>query len=412
MNSVIYLRNAFALLRAPATLGLALAMLMLACGRGSDQRRLVDVTRADLVLGVETSGELAAVDSLDIKPPGLGDTWDFKIAELAPEGMDVKVGAPIVAFDPSEQMRYLETLENEAEAASKQLAKKRDDAALARRNEELAVAEAEARVRKAGLKTNTPEDLVASVEQKVLELDAQLMALQLQQAKAKANQAAQSDAAELQKLSDHHQYLAKRVIEVKEEISKMAVTAPREGTIVYPTNWRGEKKKVGDSAWRMEAVVQIVGLGKMVGNGEVDEIEMARITVGQSVTLHLDALPDVQLRGSVESIAKAVSSKSQADPSNVVKIKVKVDAAAGVPLRPGMRFRGEVETQRIANAIQVPADAVFVTPEGPVAYRVRGKDLERTKLTLGKRNATAIEVLTGLSAGDRVSRVDPNEATP
>ncbi len=391
---------------------LLLAVALVACDRGSSQRALVDVTRADLVLGVETSGELAAVDSLDIKPPGLGDTWDFKIAELAPEGSDVKVGAPIVAFDPSEQVRYLETLENQAEAASKQLAKKRDDAALARRNEELAVAEAEARVRKAGLKTNAEPDLVASVEQKVLELDAQLMGLQLQQAKAKANQASQSDSAELQKLGDHHQYLVKRVAEVKAEISKMSVTAPREGTLVYPTNWRGEKKKVGDSAWRMESVVQIVGLGKMVGNGEVDEIDMARVAVGQAVTLHLDALPDVQLKGSIESIAKAVSAKSQADPSNVVKIKVKVDAAAGVPLRPGMRFRGEVETQRIVNAIQVPADAVFVTPDGPVAYRARGKEIERVKLTLGKRNANAIEVLAGLAAGDRVSRVDPSEATP
>jgi multidrug resistance efflux pump len=306
------------------------ASCLLACDRGSSQRALVDVTRADLVISVEVSGELAAVDSLDIKPPGLGDSWDFKIAQLAPEGSDVKVGAPIVAFDPSEQMRYLETLENQAEAASKQLAKKRDDAALARRNEELAIAEAEARVRKAGLKTNAEPDLVASVEQKVLELDAQLMTLQLQQAKAKANQASESDAAELQKLGDHHQYLVKRVAQVKGEISKMAVTAPREGTLVYPTNWRGEKKKVGDSAWRMETVVQIVGLGKMVGNGEVDEIDMARVAVGQAVTLHLDALPDVQLRGSVESMAKAVSPKSQADPSNVVKLKIKVDAAAGV----------------------------------------------------------------------------------
>jgi len=379
------------------------------CAQGASPQVLVEVTRADLVVGVEITGELAAVDSLDVKPPALGDTWDFKIAQLGTEGADVKVGDPIVSFDPSEQMRHLETLENQAEAARKDLEKKRDDAALARQNETLAVAEAEAKVRKAGLKTNAPPDLVASVEQKVLELDSQLMTLQLEQAKAKANQASQSDTAELQKLNDHYQYLVKRVSEVKGDLAKMNVTAPRAGTLVFPTNWRGEKKKVGDGAWRMESIVQIVGLGKMVGKGEVDEIDMARVTLGQTVMLHLDALPDVQLRGSVESIAKAVSPKSEADPSNVAKIKVQLDAKDGVPLRPGMRFRGEVEIQRIPAAVQVPADAVFVTPEGPVAYRASKDGLQRVKLTLGKRNATSIEVLSGLSPGDRVSRIDPQE---
>src|SRR5690606_878423 len=153
---------------------------------------------------------------------------------------------------------------------------------------------AEAKLRKAGLKTSRPADLVASGEQKVLELDEELARLQLDQARNKAKQATKSDAAEIQKLADHHAYPVKRVHETKEDIAKMAVKAPRAGTVVYPTNWRGEKKKVGDNAWRMESVLQIVGLGKMVGNGEVDEIDMARIAVDQPVAIKLDALPDVQ----------------------------------------------------------------------------------------------------------------------
>jgi hypothetical protein len=55
---------------------------------------------------------------------------------------------------------------------------------------------------------------------------------------------------------------------------------------------------------------------------------------------------------------------------------------------------------------------VFVTPEGPIAYRARGKELDRVKLTVGKRNAKVIEVLTGVSPGDRVSRVDPTGSAP
>lgn len=392
-----------------AVLACALAA---ACSRGSTELAFVEVQRADLVIGVEVTGELAAVDSLDVKPPALYETWDFKIAQLAPEGAEVKEGDPIVAFDPSEQMRNLETLQNEAEAAKKKLDKKRDDAALARRDEQLAIAEAEARLRKASLKTSAPSDLVATVEQKVLELDEQLAKLQLEQARNKAIQAAKSDAAEIQKLADRHAYLVKRVRETKEDIAKMSVVAPRAGTIVFPTNWRGEKKKVGDSAWRMESVLQIVGLGKMVGNGQIDEIDMARVAVGQPVSIKLDALPDVKLHGTVLSIAKSVAPKSPADPSNVVKVKIELASTEGVPLRPGMRFRGEVETERIANAVLVPAEAVFVTPEGPVAYKSTGDGVTRVALTLGKRNATTIEVTSGLVPGDRVSRIDPERSGP
>lgn len=392
---------------------IAAAVLVLgACAREQGTPSLVDVTRADLVLGVEVSGELAAVDSLDIKPPALYDTWDFKIAELTAEGAEVKAGDPLVGFDPSEQMRRLETLRNEADSAKKKLDKKRDDAALARRDEQLTIAQAEAALRKASLKTTAEKDLVASVDQKVLELDEQLARLALEQAKNKSDRAKKSDTAEIGSLADHHEYLVSRVRELEANTAKMAVKAPRAGTVIYPTNWRGEKKKVGDSAWRMEAVVQIVGLGKMVGNGEIDEIDMARVAAGQPVSLKLDALPDAQLRGNVQEIAKSVAPKSEANPSNVVKLKIAVDAPGGIPLRPGMRFRGEIETARLAGVIQIPAEAVFVTDSGPVAYRAGADGLSTVKLTLGRRNATSIEVTSGLAPGDRVSRTDPEQGGP
>lgn len=385
---------------------------MAACDRGHADISLVDVKRADLVIGVEVNGELAAVDSYDVKPPALYDTWDFKIASLAAEGIEVKPGDPVVAFDPSEQMRTLESLENDADAAKKKLDKTRDNAALTRRDEQLAIAQAEAALRKASLKTTAEKDLVASIDQKGLELDEKIAKLALDQAKNKAASAQKSDLAEIDSLADHYQYLADRVKELQANIEKMDVKSPRAGTIVYPTNWRGEKKKVGDGAWRMEAVLQIVGLGKMVGNGEIDEIDMARVAAGQSVSIKLDALPDVTLKGEVGEIAKSVAPKSEADPSNVVKVKVNVDAPPGVPLRPGMRFRGDVATERLPNVVQVPADAVFVTSDGPVAYRAEGDGVTKVRLVLGKRNASAIEVKSGLAPGDRVSRVDPERSAP
>jgi hypothetical protein len=78
-----------------------------------------------------------------------------------------------------------------------------------------------------------------------------------------------------------------------------------------------------------------------------------------------------------------------------------------VPLRPGMRFRGQVETERLHDVLQIPAEAVFVTPEGPVAYRETRAGLERVPLELGRSSTESIEVKSGLAAGDHISRVAP-----
>ena len=380
-------------------------VVLVACAHTADVST-VEVRKDDLVIGVEVIGELEAVDSTDIKPPPIPDMWDFKIAQMAAEGDEVKAGDPVIAFDGSEQMRELENMMNEADAAQKKLDKKRDDAALARRDDELRLAEAEAALRKASLKTGQPDDLVASIQAKETALDEQSAKLALDAAKQHADAAKRSDDEEVQRLAEKATYAKHRVEELQANIAKLQVTAPRAGTVVLPQNWQGEKHKVGDSVWRMEDVMSVVGLGKMVGAGQVDEVDIAKIDVNQPVTLRLDALPDVQLKGHIESIAKSVNRKSQADPSKVIKLKVAIDPTKE-PLRPGMRFRGQIETAKLPGVVQVPADAVFVTPEGPVAYRESGGKLEKVKLVLGQRNQRAIEVKQGLAPGDRVSRSEP-----
>jgi HlyD family secretion protein len=265
-------------------------------------------------------------------------------------------------------------------------------------------------LRKATLKTDAPGDLVASVLQRQVELDAQAAQLALDAARSRAEQTSRSNAEEIQRLTEKASYARQRVAELQKAIAKMQVTAPRAGTIVYAANEQGEKHKVGDNTWKMADILRIVGLGNMLGNGEVDEVEMARLAEGQRVVLRLDALPDVQLQGKIATLARSVQAKSNTDPSKVVKLKIAIDPTTA-PLRPGMRFRGQVEIERLASVVQVAADAVFVTADGPVAYRKTGDGLERVALSLGRRTQTAIEVVSGLAPGDRVSRIDP-EASP
>ena len=56
---------------------------------GHDETEWVRVERDDLVLGVEVSGTLKSVVTDLVGPPQLRNTWNFKIAYMAPEGEEV-----------------------------------------------------------------------------------------------------------------------------------------------------------------------------------------------------------------------------------------------------------------------------------------------------------------------------------
>ncbi len=369
------------------------------------------VERGDLVLTVEVTGTLQAVHSAPIGPPEVPDVWDFKIAMMAPEGKDVEAGAPVLGFDTSELARKLQEKKAESEPAAKRIEKKEKDTEIERRNDELRLAEAESRRRKASLELQVPGDLVKSQQLRESGLNLEDATREIDFLNAKLEASRRAGDVALASLRGQKEAADRRVREIVSSIEAMSVKAPRAGTVVYVTSWQDEKKKVGDSSWRGERVLEIPDLSAMKGEGEVDESDAGKIAVGQKLRFRLEAHPDVELTGKISSIWSTVQRQSWRSPVRVVKLVIELDATDPRKMRPGMRFRGVIETGRIANALTVPADAVFPTDAGPVAFRRSAFGYDRRILTLGARNESSVEVKDGLHAGDRVARRDLDAAS-
>ncbi len=384
-----------------------LFLVLLGCARHASEADLVDVHRADLVVDVEVEGDLEAVDSIDIKPPAIREMSCFKVTSLADDGSDVAEGAPIANLDASDLEHSLETARNDVAGAQKRLDRHRQEVELSHQQSELSVLEAESGAKRARLAADVPNDLVASISLREDQIDSQIAQLGLDETKRNADLGRRSDDADLRDLVDYRDSAQRQVDQLQRDLGLLAVTAPRAGTVVYPTAG-GDKRKIGDSICSSDAIVKLVALDAMLGLGAVDEIDIGRVAVSQPVTLRLDALPDLSLHGAVKSITTTVQQHSDADPSKVVRIELSIATAGANPgLRPGMRFRGRIETARVPGVLQVPSDAVFVEADGPVAYRETTRGLERVAIALGRRSSDAIEVTRGLEAGDRVSRVAP-----
>jgi len=385
---------------------MALVALLLGCDAASAEvadAQTVTVQRGDLVLGVEVSGEMKALDSVSIGAPSVSGMWNYKIAMMAEEGSVAEEGAPVLMLDTTELKQRLDAKQAERDSAATQLKMKVASAKMAREDEGLALAEAQAELRKATLKADAPEGITAVLELEKSRLDLELARKKVAFTKTKSKAAARRDNSDIGRWRSKRDRAQQRVEEITASIDGMAVTAPRQGTVIYTTNWQGEKKKIGDTAWRGETILSLASLDEMEGVGEVNEVDVSKVQVGQSVSLRLDAQADVELRGQIVEIARTVRRASPENPLKVATVRIELEPSEDVKLRPGMRFRGNVESERVEQALLLPLEAILPTPQGPVVYRKSGLGTEEVAVQLGRRTAQQVEVLGGLDEGDEVA---------
>jgi HlyD family secretion protein len=361
------------------------------------------VEHGTLTLDTDVSGTLRAVDSDRVGPPGVAGLWNYKIVMMAGEGLVVQAGDPVLMFDTTDLARRLDEKEAERDSAATQLELNLAAARVARHDELLAVAEAKAELRKARLQAEAPEEITAVIELEKARLDVDLAQTKVAYLERKSRSARRRDEAEVARWRRKRDRAEARVHEITEAIGTMTVPSPRTGTVIYQTDWQGNKKKVGDNAWRAETVLQIVALDEMQGRGEIDEVDVSKIVTEQRVALRLDARPDVELRGRVRSISPMVERASPDSPLKVVRIDISLEHDHGSPLRPGMRFRGEVETGRIDDVLFVPLHSVFATSQGPVVHRRNGASIDVVPIVVGQANARYVVVEEGLVEGDEIA---------
>lgn len=380
-----------------------LALCLLGCDAApAAGPETVRVERGDLVVGVEVSGEMKALDSLHVTPPAISGQWEYKIAMMAEEGSVVEEGQPVLMLDTTLLQQRLEGKEAERDTAATQLEMKGATAKMAREDERLALAEARAERRKAKIKADAPEGITAVLELEKSKLDLELAEKKVAFLTAKGKAAKRRDHADVGRWQRKRDRAQQRVEEIGKSIASMAVPAGRSGTVIYSVSWQGEKKKVGDVAWRGEPVLSIASLDQMEGAGEVDEVDVSRVSVGQAVSIRLDAQADVEIRGRIVEISRTVRRASPENPLKVARVRIELEASEGVKLRPGMRFRGEVESERLEDTLILPLAAVVPTPQGPVVLRKRGLSTEEVAVELGRRTSEQVQVLGGLSEGDEV----------
>lgn len=391
---------------------LALAMTLLAACGGGPGTPTVAVTKGDLRIEVETQGTLAAIESVYLSPPSSPGMWNFNIVRMAGEGAEVKKGEVALVLDGSELERRLVDRKSELEVAIKETARKHEELALTHRDNELKVAEAESALRKAELKADLPPQYTSAVAMKLAQLDVEAARAELKGAQDRLTYADQLGRADMRFLGDRRARAETRLKEVQRSLDSLTVKSSIDGLAIYRTDWRGVKKKVGDPCWATEGCLEIADVSRLKASGEVDEMDAARVAVGQTVRLHLEAHPEREWKGKISELGRSVYRQSPKTPIKVVHIDVQLDELDPIAMRPAMQFRGVVEIEKKTGVVLLPLEAVFHRSSGPVALRKTTTGWQTIPLKLGAAGKTQVEILSGLSSADEVATIDVDAKSP
>jgi RND family efflux transporter MFP subunit len=128
----------------------------------------------------------------------------------------------------------------------------------------------------------------------------------------------------------------------------------------------------------------------------VNEADIHLVTLGQTVTVTLDSLPQTQFSGRVAQIVPAADPASR---SFVVKIEIPADTR----LRSGLFGRAHIARGQ-RQAIVVPRTAVVERGQLQGVYVLSAdQSLTLRYVTLGKPVGEQVEVLSGLESGERLA---------
>ena len=149
---------------------------------------------------------------------------------------------------------------------------------------------------------------------------------------------------------------------MQEAMNNYTVTSPISGTIIE------KNAKAGDALATGADLCTIYDLSYLVMVINVDELQVSSLSVGQSVQVTADAVPDKTYIGTVTRVSMKGNSNGG---TTTYPVTVRIDETDG--LRPGMNANAEIVVAEARNALAVPNAAVvrggyvLVTQDSPSA---------------------------------------------
>lgn len=174
------------------------------------------------------------------------------------------------------------------------------------------------------------------------------------------------------------------------------IRAPVSGTIASVSTYEGETVAASFSA---PTFVTIVDLDRLEVQSYVDETDIGRVKVGQSVTFRVDAFPGSELPG----VVRAIYPKAQLV-NNVVNYVVIIDIVdrQDLLLRPEMTVQVSFILDQRENVISIPRSALLRESGRSFVIVKAGEEWRERAVKTGLQTPQRVEIVSGLREGETI----------
>lgn len=195
--------------------------------------------------------------------------------------------------------------------------------------------------------------------------------------------------------------------QAQDRLSKTRVFSPIDGTVTTLDIKVGETAISSSTNIPGSNLMTIANPASIHTEVNVDEADIANVTVGQKARVFAIAYPELPVEGVVDSIA--VSAKvAEGQQGQSFAVKIRLLEPDKITLRPGMTCRAEIFTATKEGALAAPIQAILVEEDLSTdetrreVFVNRGGRAEKVAVGVGLSDDTYQEVVSGLSPGDEV----------
>jgi HlyD family secretion protein len=340
--------------------------------------RLEQVGRRDLVSAVTASGKVEAKTSVDISADITG-----RIIQIAVrEGDLVKRGQFLLQIDPAQY---------EAAAARAQGVVASNQAILLQTK--ASRDQAQRAWNRAKQLTELGENLIAPETAEQAQTALEVAEANYQSSKAQLEQAR----AGLQ--------------EAKDNLAKTRLTAPISGRVVRLAVEEGEVAVPGTFSRETGLLMTVADLSVVLAKVQVDETDVVRLKVGDSVEVNIDAYPDTTFSGRVSKVSHSakLTPTQTASGSNDRAVDFDVEITLKRPpadIRPDLSCTARIVTDTRNNALSIPIIALTVRDHEKIPNESEaGPQVDTLRARFQKREAEGVFIVRDGAATFRPVKV-------
>ncbi len=192
------------------------------------------------------------------------------------------------------------------------------------------------------------------------------------------------------------------------QLGETEIRAPIAGVVTRKLVQEGELVASLSSFSSGTPIIRLEDRTAMMVKLNVNEIDVAKLTLGMPARVSVDAFVDQEVGGTVRKIAPATVANASGAGQTAAVVKFEVEVwldPNNLNLKSGMSAKCTMVTDKRAKTLQVPAEYVSKDAEGSYVLLKPAKPTDepkRVSVKTGLTSGARVEILEGVKLGDKL----------